>query len=57
MEYDLNIISRNMVPNNIYLCKRGNNMEWEAIHKYVFNNNLEFYIGSLSQKTKFFVIK
>lgn len=45
--YDLDIITRSQVPKTIYLCTPGRNKEdWFAIHRYIFHNNLHYYIGS-----------
>ena len=46
MNYDLNIISRNQVPSNIYLCERSNGKEWELIHLFEFDNGLKCILGA-----------
>ena len=45
MNYELDIITREQIPNSIYLCD-GINDEWSMIHRFKFDNELEFYIGS-----------
>jgi hypothetical protein len=46
MDYDLNIITRDMIPSDIFLCERSNKKDWEMIHFYEFENGLKYVIGS-----------
>ncbi len=46
MEYDLNIITRDMIPSDLYLCERDTKKDWEMIHFYEFENGLKYVIGS-----------
>lgn len=46
MDYDLNIISRNQIPNNIYLCERSEDKEWDLIHLCEFENGLKCILGA-----------
>jgi hypothetical protein len=45
MEYTVNIITRNEIPNNIYLCE-GIDKDWDMIHSFEFKNGLKYIIGS-----------
>ncbi len=45
MDYNINIITRNQIPSNIYLCD-GINKDWNMIHSFEFENGLQFIIGS-----------
>lgn len=46
IDYDVNIITRDMVPTNIYLTKSFKDTDWAMIHRFTFDNSLEFYIGA-----------
>jgi hypothetical protein len=46
MDYDLNIISRNKIPSDIYLCERSKDKEWELIHLFEFDNGLKCILGA-----------
>jgi hypothetical protein len=46
MDYELNIISRDQIPSDIYLCERSKEKEWELIHLVEFNNGLKCIQGS-----------
>jgi len=46
MDYNLNIISRDQIPADMYLCERSNNREWELIHLFEFNNGLKYILGA-----------
>ena len=46
MDYNLNIISRNQIPSDIYLCERSKNKEWELIHLFEFENGLKCILGA-----------
>ncbi len=45
MNYELNIITRNMIPNNIYLCDNGKD-DWNKINYFEFENGLKCVIGA-----------
>jgi hypothetical protein len=44
--YTLSIISRDEIPEDIFLCERTKEKEWELIHQYEFSNGFKFIIGS-----------
>jgi hypothetical protein len=46
IDYDVNIITRAMIPKNIYLTDLDKDTDWGMIHRFTFDNSLEFYIGS-----------
>ena len=46
MDYNLNIISRNQIPADLYLCERSKNKEWELIHLFEFDNGLKCILGA-----------
>jgi hypothetical protein len=46
MDYNLNIISRNQIPPELYLCERSKNKEWELIHLFEFENGLKCILGA-----------
>ena len=46
MDYNLNIISRNQIPADLYLCERSKNKEWELIHLFEFENGLKCILGA-----------
>ena len=46
MDYYLNIISRDQIPANMYLCERSDNKEWELIHLFEFDNGLKCILGA-----------
>ena len=45
MNYTINIITREQIPSNIYLCDGFKN-DWEMIHSFEFENGLQYIIGS-----------
>ncbi len=45
MNYELNIITRDMIPNNIYLCDNGKD-DWNKINYFEFDNGLKCVIGA-----------
>ncbi len=46
MDYNLNIISRNQIPTDLYLCERSKDKEWELIHLFEFENGLKCILGA-----------
>jgi hypothetical protein len=46
MEYELNIITRDQIPNNIYLCQNTKDKDWYMIHLVEFYNGLKCVQGS-----------
>ena len=40
------LIDREYLPSDYYLCKPDNKPDWEHIHQFIFENGLEYYIGS-----------
>ncbi len=46
MDYDLNIISRNQIPTDIYLCENTKEKDWDMIHLVEFENGLKCVQGS-----------
>ncbi len=46
MNYNLNIISRDQIPDNMYLCEQTNDKEWELIHLFEFDNGLKCILGA-----------
>ncbi len=45
MNYELNIITRDMIPRNIYLCDNGKD-EWNKINYFDFDNGFKCVIGA-----------
>ncbi len=45
MDYQLEIININQIPFNVFVCNNSNGKEFKYIHKYTFNNGLNFIIG------------
>ena len=43
MNYEINIITRDMIPSNIYLC---NIDEWTKINHFKFENGLQCIVGA-----------
>ena len=39
MDYNLSIISRDQIPNNIYLCGKNDKDEWQKINYFEFERN------------------
>jgi hypothetical protein len=46
MNYELNIITRDMIPSNIYLCGKTDEDDWTKINYFEFDNGLECVIGA-----------
>ncbi len=46
MDYNLSIISRDQIPNNIYLCGKNDKDEWQKINYFEFENGLKCVIGA-----------
>lgn len=46
MNYELNIITRDMIPSNIYLCGKNDEKDWTKINYFEFDNGLECVIGA-----------
>ncbi len=46
MEYELNIITRGQIPDDIYLCDNTKDNDWCMIHLVEFNNGLKCVQGS-----------
>jgi hypothetical protein len=45
MDYNINIITRSQIPNNIYLYYDFNK-DWDMIHLFEFENGLQYIIGT-----------
>ncbi len=46
MDYELEIISRNQIPSDIFLCGENDEKDFEFIHQYKCSNGLTVIIGS-----------
>jgi hypothetical protein len=46
MDYKFDIIMRDQVPLNIYLCGKNDENDWKKINYFKFENGLECVIGS-----------
>ncbi len=46
MEYELEIILRNQIPSDSFLCGENDEKDFEFIHQYKFSNGLTVIIGS-----------
>ncbi len=47
MDYSIQIIQRDQVPSNIYLCgEEDSDKDFKYIHLFEFNNGFKFVIGS-----------
>ncbi len=46
MQYELNIITREQIPDELYLCENTKDKEWRTIHLIEFDNGLKCVQGS-----------
>jgi hypothetical protein len=46
MDYQLDIITINQIPSNVFVCNGSNGKPFNYIHKYTYNNGLIFIIGA-----------
>ena len=46
MNYDFDIITRDQIPSNIYLCNKNHENEWNKINYFEFNNGFKCIVGA-----------